>query len=113
MLFYLDDLETEATAAARPGRTSPAMTRLTNLHALLSAYCDGRTLDPVTELKPIDDGIWEFKAGDVRVYFYRNDTHPRLPAARLTNGFTKRWAGRHPPKHLRQALRVRGEDVKR
>ena len=54
--------------------------------------------------------IWEIKAVKVRLPFYYVDSHAGYRTIRITNGFIKKGQ-RCPPKHIRTAMRVRGEDL--
>lgn len=60
------------------------------------------------QLNSLGKGIFEIKTPDVRLPFYYAD-HPGCPAVRLTNGFIKR-SQKCPPRYIRWATRVRGED---
>jgi hypothetical protein len=61
------------------------------------------------QMRFLDDGIHEIKTPRVRLLFYYAE-HPRCRSVRLTNGFIKRGQA-CPPKHIRTAQRVRGDDV--
>jgi hypothetical protein len=106
---YLDGLEAEALHR-NPKKSAPAIRRLSEIQMVIEKYALTGDLAPGREMKPLDDGIWEFKVGDVRLYFYPYDDHPTVAAARVTNGFTRPGHGRHDAKHLRFAQRIRRED---
>lgn len=60
------------------------------------------------QLKHLVDDIHQVKAVTVRVLFYYTK-HLNRRTVRLTNGYIKR-ARECPPKHIRLAKRVRGDD---
>lgn len=63
------------------------------------------------QLKYLRDGIWQIKAVTVRLLFYYTE-HLNRKTVRLTNGYVKR-ARECPPKVIRLATRVRGDDQQR
>lgn len=67
------------------------------------------TLSIPLQLNSLGNGIWEIKAVNVRLPFYYVDSHAGYRTIRITNGFVKKGS-KCPPRHIRTAMRVRGED---
>ncbi|MGN9778585.1 hypothetical protein ACTMS0_22865 [Micromonospora sp. H33] len=60
------------------------------------------------QLKHLRNDIHQIKAVKVRLLFYYT-THRNLKTVRLTNGYVK-LAMECPPRYIRLAMRVRGDD---
>jgi hypothetical protein len=67
------------------------------------------TLNVPVQLNSLGSGIFEVKAVKVRLLFYYVEGHTNCKTVRLTNGFIK-GSKVCPPRHIRRAMRVRGED---
>lgn len=67
------------------------------------------TLNVPLQLNSLGNDIWEIKTPKARLPFYYSDSHAGYKTIRITNGFIKRGQ-KCPPRHIRAATRVRGED---
>lgn len=81
--------------------------RLATILMLLEDYAEGE-LEIPRELNDLRDGIWELKAGDVRLPFFAVEG-TRTGAIRLTHGFVKQGE-KAPRKQIDMALWVRSKD---
>jgi hypothetical protein len=84
--------------------------RLADVAIRFEEFARSGTLDVPLQLNKLGPDIWEIKAVAVRLPLYYVESHSGVRAARITNGFIKK--GRAcPPRHIRTAMRVRGEDA--
>jgi hypothetical protein len=93
-------------------RRSEDTQRLAGVAIQLEAYAQEGTLEIPRELNHLRDDLWEIKAGDARLTFYKvtDDLHP-VPVARLTSGFIKKQE-RAPRREIDKGLWVIREDQK-
>jgi hypothetical protein len=110
VLEYLGQLEREAVHR-RPKRCEEALAKLADIQFLLERFVLRNDLEEGRQIKYLQEGIWEFKTADSRLYFYPFDEHPMVRAVRLTNGFPRDAPGRHATKHLNYAKKIRREDA--
>ena len=83
--------------------------RLASLMFRIEHYARYGELVIPRELNELRDGLWEVKAGDVRMIFFAAD-HSDRGAIRLTNGFVKS-SQRTPRREIDTAIWVRREDA--
>jgi len=85
--------------------------RLADLAIRLEDYCQTGTLRIPRQLNQLNDVIWEFKAGDVRLPFFEvpNST---TGSVRATHGFIKQ-SEKTPRHHINRAVGIRREDLLR
>lgn len=118
-MTYINALEAQAATAGDTKKNRIAVRRLSAIQAVIETYSRTGKLDYGREIKQLDDVIWEFKAGDVRLYFYDRPGHSLVEAVRLTNGFHRPERrtnlmspfARHPGKELHYAHLIHREDA--
>lgn len=83
--------------------------KLADVSVRFEEFARTGTLSVPLQLNRLGNDIWEIKAVTVRLPFYYVESHAGYRTVRITNGFIKK-GDKCPPKHIRTAMRVRGED---
>lgn len=104
---WVDQQLSSRSASARRNRALIA-----DLAVRLEEYCDTGTLEVPRELNTlVEDELWEFKVGTLRVPFFRISSS-RPGTVRVTHHFFKgTWLT--PRAEIARALAIKREDLKR